>query len=78
MNESHPDDLLEVAKQEYQREFELRLSMKTSQNSTFNRWLVALGIWMVERGEKLQARYARSLQANQLDFSHGKTRKARA
>jgi hypothetical protein len=78
MNEFHPDDLLEMAKQEYQEEFDLRLSMTSSQNSTLNRWLATLGIWMVAHGEKLQARYARSLQATQLDFSQSKTRKARA
>jgi hypothetical protein len=78
MNDFHPDDLLEMAKQEYQKEFDLRTSMQVSQNSTLNRWLAALGAWMVMRGEKLQARYARSLQANQLGFSQSKVKRARA
>lgn len=77
MNDFHPDDLLEIAKQEYQKEFALRSSMQVSQNSTLNRWLAALGVWMVVRGEKLQSRYARSLQAHQLVFSQGKTKRAR-
>lgn len=77
MNDFHTDDLLEMAKQEYQKEFDLRASMQVSQNSTLNRWLAALGAWMVVRGEKLQARYARSLQAHQLVFSQGKAKRAR-
>lgn len=77
MNDFHPDDLLEIAKQEYQKEFALRSSMQVSQNSTLNRWLAALGVWMVVRGEKLQSRYARSLQTHQLVFSQGKTKRAR-
>ncbi|MDP1547559.1 MAG: hypothetical protein Q8L87_16245 [Anaerolineales bacterium] len=78
MNDLHPNDLLKMAKQEYQKEFDLRSSMKVSQNSTFNRWLAALGAWMVARGEKLQTRSAKSLQSNHLEFSQGKAKKARA
>jgi hypothetical protein len=78
MNDFHTDDLLEMAKQEYQKEFALRASMQVSQNSTLNRWLAAFGAWMVVRGEKLQARYARSLQAHQLGFSQSKVKRAKA
>jgi len=78
MNDFHPDDLLEMAKQEYQKEFVLRSSMRVSQNSTLNRWLAALGAWMVVRGEKLQVRYARSLQANKLGFSQSKAKSVKA
>jgi len=78
MNDFHPDDLLEMAKQEYQKEFALRSSMQVSQNSTLNRWLAALGAWMIVRGEKLQVRSTRSQQANQVGFSQSNVKRVRA
>lgn len=76
MNDLHPEDMLILAKQSYQRNFELLLSMKARQNSTFNHWLASLGAWMVARGEKLQARYTESLKTNQLDSIKPKPKKA--
>lgn len=78
MNDFHPVDLLEMAKQDYQKEFDLRLSMKASQKSIVRRWLAVLGSWMVKRGEKLQIRYAESLRTNHLEFSQDKAKKAKA
>jgi len=78
MNDFHPDDLLEMAKQEYKKEFALRSSMQVSQNSTLNRWLAALGAWMIVRGEKLQVRSTRSQQANQVGFSQSNVKRVRA
>jgi hypothetical protein len=78
MNDFHTKDLLEMAKQGYQEEFDLRLSMKAAHKPTFRRWLAALGVWMIARGEKLQARYTETLQTSHLEFSQGKAKKARA
>jgi hypothetical protein len=76
MNNLHTEDLLNWAKQEYQKYLDLRLSMKARQNSKFNLWLASLGAWMVARGEKLQARYAGSLKTNQSDSLKPKPKKA--
>lgn len=76
MNDLHTEDLLFLARQEYQRDFDLRLSMRARQNSTFNLWLASLGAWMVARGEKLQARYTESVKTNQLESLKPKSKKA--
>lgn len=76
MNDLHTEDLLKLAKREYQRNFEIRLSMRARQNSTFNLWLASLGAWMVARGEKLQARYTESMKTNHLDSLKPKSSKA--
>lgn len=76
MNHLHTEDLLYLAKRQYQRDFEIRLSMRAGQDSTFDLWLASLGAWMVARGEKLQARYAESLKTNQLDSLKPKPKKA--
>lgn len=79
MNNFHDDDLLDLAKEKNQIEVNIQLARKTAHRLSLNdRWLAALGGWMVSKGEKLQARYTASLQANQLGFSQGKTKKARA
>lgn len=80
MNNFHTEDLLEMAKQRNQEEVVSQLVWKAIQSSSTNdnRWLAALGAWMVAKGEKLQARYASSLQTNQLAFSQGKAKKARS
>ncbi len=76
MNELHTEYQLMLAKQEYQRAFEIRLSMKARQSNTFNLWLASLGAWMVARGEILQARYAESMKTNQLESLKPKPKKA--
>ncbi|MEW6084219.1 MAG: hypothetical protein AB1607_06455 [Chloroflexota bacterium] len=76
MNDLHTEDLLKLANREYQRNFDIRLSMRARQNSIFNLWLASLGAWMVARGEKLQARYTESLKTNQMDSVKPKTEKA--
>ena len=76
MNEIHTEDLLYLAKQEYQKNFDIRLTLKAGRNSTFNLWLASLGASMIARGEKLQARYAESLKTNQLDSLKPKPKKA--
>lgn len=79
MNNFHEDDLLDMAKERNQVEVNSRLARKALHRISLNdRWLAALGVWMVAKGEKLQARYTASLQANQLGFSQGKAKKARA
>jgi hypothetical protein len=76
MNDLHTDHLLYLVKQEYQKNFDVRLSMKAGKNSTFDHWLASLGAWMIARGEKLQARYAGSLRTNQSDSLKPKPKKA--
>jgi hypothetical protein len=77
MNNFTPKDLLELSKRKIQENITVQqLAQKTQRRSSSKRWLATLGTWMVASGEKLQARYATSLQTNQLDFSQDKTRKA--
>lgn len=74
MNDFHEDDLLDLAKEKNQVEINSRLARKASHGISFNdRWLAVLGVWMVARGERLQARYAASLRANQLELSQGQS-----
>ena len=80
MNNFHTGDLLELAKKRNQEEiFSLSIE-KATQGSAINRnrWLAALGTWMVANGEKLQAPYTASLQTKQFEFSRGNAKKARA
>lgn len=76
MNDLHTDDLLYLLKQEYRKNFDLRLSMKDRKHFTLDHWLASLGVWMVARGEKLQARYAGTLRTNQSDSLKPKPKKA--
>lgn len=79
MNNFHEEDLLNMAKERNQVEVNSQLARKASHRISFNdRWLAALGVWMVSKGEKLQARYTASLQASRLGFYQGKAKKARA
>lgn len=79
MNNFHNDDLLDMAKEKSQAEVNSQIARKSMRNTFHNnRLLAALGGWMVARGKKLQTRYDVSLQANQLEFSQGKAKKARA
>ncbi|MBE0681329.1 MAG: hypothetical protein IH589_05405 [Anaerolineales bacterium] len=79
MNNFHEDDLLDLAKEKNQIEVNIQLARKAAHRLSLNdRWLATLGVWMVSKGEKLQARYTASLQVNQLGFPQGKTKKARA
>ncbi|MBM3181278.1 MAG: hypothetical protein FJZ86_13105 [Chloroflexi bacterium] len=80
MNNFQTEDLLELAKERNHKDVDSQLAWKTMQGTSFNRyrWLAALGAWMVAKGEKLQARYTATLQTNQLGYSQGKAKKARA
>lgn len=78
MNNFHVEDLLEIANQRNQDEVVSQLNQKAVKNSVPNRWLVALGSWMVAMGKKMQSRSTSSLQAKHLTISHSKAKKARA
>jgi hypothetical protein len=80
MNAFQTDYLLELAKEKHQEDVDSRLALKAVKSPALhgNHWLAALGAWMVAKGEKLQARHAASMQANQLGFSQGRIKKARA
>lgn len=74
MNNFHPESLLVVAKQKIQEDVADSLAWKRSQGFSARRWLVILGAWMVENGEKLQMRNSAQSQANQMGFSQNKAR----
>jgi len=64
MNNFDPEDLLAIAKQKAQDEVDNGLTQESLLGKTFDRFLVALGRWMVARGEKMQTRQAALLQSN--------------
>lgn len=74
MNNFQTDDLLDMAKKKNRDDVNSRISLKAGKNSSSdrNRWLAALGIWMVVKGERLQTRYATSLPTNQLELGNSK------
>ncbi len=77
MNNFQTDDLLNLAKEKNQEDVDSQLFLKATQlNGT--RWLVALGAWMVAKGEKLQARYTTSLRSSRLELPLNKIKKAKA
>ncbi len=79
MNNFQTDDLLDMAKDKNQEDVDSQLFLKATQGSSSGkRWLAALGIWMIAKGEKMQARYTTSLRSNQLEFPLNKAKKARA
>ena len=79
MNVFNPEDLVDIYRQRFQEEIAAHhLAQKARQGSTTEHWLVTLGIWMVASGEKLQVRYAASVQKNQFELSQDKARKAGA
>ena len=76
MNNFHDDDLLNLAKEKNQVEVDSQLAGKAMRGtSVTDRFLAALGVWMVAKGEKLQAHTA-ALSSNPLEFSHGHVKKA--
>ena len=77
MNNFHPESLLAIAKQRSQAEVDWCLSESPLFGNVAQRWLVALGVWMVACGEKLQSLRPVSLQTK-LVISHNKAWKARA
>ena len=76
MNSFHPDYLLAIAKRKSQADVEWCLTESVLSRKAKHRWLVALGVWMVASGEKLQSLQSVSLQTN-LTISQNKTSKAR-
>ncbi|MCJ7435071.1 MAG: hypothetical protein MUO77_16435 [Anaerolineales bacterium] len=79
INNFTPEDLLEISKWKIQEKITAQqLAQKTMRAPFSKHWLATLGTWMVASGEKLQARYAVSLQTNQLEFSQHKARKTGA
>jgi hypothetical protein len=80
MNYLNPETEAELNRRRIQEEMRaIHLAEKATRGKgILNKGLAAIGALLVAGGEKLQALNTEAVQPNQLDFSHSKTRKARA